>query len=84
VTNNAAKTAVGILSRVALIKSGFSIVKIFSPEHGITTSGADGAFQNNILDTLTGLPVISLYGNHLSPSVEDFSDIDAVLFDFSR
>jgi uncharacterized protein YbbC (DUF1343 family) len=81
VTNNAAKTAGGEMSRVALLKNGFSLVKIFSPEHGITVKGEDGMFQKNIIDAETGLPVISLYGEKLAPEEEDLQDADAVLFD---
>jgi uncharacterized protein YbbC (DUF1343 family) len=81
VTNDAAKTSEGILSRVALLKNGFNLVKIFSPEHGISVKGADGVFQNNSTDPVTGLPVISLYGDHLLPTEEELADIDLVLFD---
>ncbi len=81
ITNNAATTRSGELSRVALVKKGFNLVKIFSPEHGITTTGDDGAFQQNVTDTVTGLPVISLYGNKLAPTSEDLRDVDLVLFD---
>lgn len=81
VTNNAATTISGELSRVALLKSGFNLVTLFSPEHGITTAGDDGAFQQNITDPVTGLPVISLYADKLAPSKEDLQNIDLVLFD---
>lgn len=81
ITNNAATTRSGELSRVALVKKGFNLVKIFSPEHGITTTGDDGALQQNVTDTVTGLPVISLYGNKLAPTSEDLRDVDLVLFD---
>lgn len=81
VTNNAATTSTGELSRSALLKKGFNITSIFSPEHGISTTGEDGAFQHNITDTVTGLPVISLYGNKSAPTANDLQDIDWVLFD---
>ena len=81
VTNNAAQTSEGISSRIALLKNGFTLVKLFSPEHGLTASGADGAFQNNHIDNLTNLPVTSLYGDRLAPAEEDLNDIDIVLFD---
>lgn len=80
-TNDAAFSSDGLLSRVALVKKGFNLVKLFSPEHGITGTGADGAFQNNSIDSHTGLPVISLYGDHFSPTDEDLSDIDRVIVD---
>jgi uncharacterized protein YbbC (DUF1343 family) len=81
VTNNSATTRDGKLGRIALLEKGICVVKIFSPEHGVTATGEDGAFQNNLVDPATGLPVISLYGERLKPSEQDLSDIDAVLFD---
>ena len=81
VTNNAAHTSEGISTRIALLKNGFRLVKLFSPEHGLSASGADGVFQNNDTDSATKLPVISLYGDHLGPTEEDLNDVDLVLFD---
>ena len=80
-TNDSSTTRHGRLGRIALIEKGFRLTKLFSPEHGLTGQGVDGAFQNNVADPVTGLPVISLYGHHLKPLKEDLSDIDAVLFD---
>ena len=81
VTNNAATTSDGELSRLALLKEGFSIVKLFSPEHGLDARGADGSFQDNITDKLTGLPVRSLYGESLAPAENDLADMDIIVFD---
>jgi len=81
VTNNAAFTADKLLSRLALVKEGFNLVKIFSPEHGISVRGEDGVYQSNSIDIKTNLPIISLYGDRLMPSEEDLNDIDIVLFD---
>ena len=80
-TNNAATTSQGELSRVALLKAGINIIKLFSPEHGLTSQGEDGAYQRNISDPVTCLPVISLYGDNLVPTENDLVDIDIVLFD---
>src|SRR5438105_6697177 len=81
VTNDAATTSDGSLSRVALMKQGANLIKLFSPEHGLTARGEDGVFQNNAIDIATGLPVISLYSERLKPSPRDLDDVDAVLFD---
>lgn len=81
VTNDAAITSNGEFNRVALRKSGFNLVKIFSPEHGIAAKGADGSVQYNTIDLLTQIPVISLYGDRFMPTEEDLSDVDIVLFD---
>jgi uncharacterized protein YbbC (DUF1343 family) len=81
VTNNAAITQTGALSRVALLKAGIKITKLFSPEHGITKTGADGEAQQNAIDLATDLPIISLYGQKLAPTAQDLAGIDFVLFD---
>jgi len=81
VTNNAAFTSDRILSRLALVKNGFNLIKIFSPEHGISVKGEDGVFQKHSTDIKTDLPVISLYGDRVMPTEKDLDDIDVVLFD---
>mgnify|MGYP001423337244 CR=1 FL=1 len=81
VTNDVALTSQNELTRSALLNKGFNIIKLFSPEHGIAAKGIDGAFQDNTIDAVTALPVISLYGDHLMPGEEDLADVDLVLFD---
>lgn len=81
VTNNAAFTSGRILSRLELVDKGFNLIKIFSPEHGISVKGADGLYQKDSVDIKTALPIISLYGDRLMPTEEDLKDIDIVLFD---
>jgi uncharacterized protein YbbC (DUF1343 family) len=81
VTNNAAFTSDKLLSRLGLIKEGFNLIKIFSPEHGISVRGEDGVYQDHTIDIKTNLPIISVYGDRLMPTEEDLDDIDVVLFD---
>lgn len=81
VTNDAALTCQGHFSRTALLNKGFNLVKIFSPEHGISAAGADGVPMQDQLDPLTRLPVVSLYGKKLAPSANDLLDVDLLLFD---
>ncbi|WP_298301416.1 DUF1343 domain-containing protein [Hydrotalea sp.] len=81
VTNHAAKTKEGIPSRHALLQHQFNIVKLFSPEHGLDVTGADGVWIDDGNDTLTGLPIISLYGKKLQPDAHDLKNIDLMLFD---
>lgn len=80
-TNDAARTFDQTPSRKALIKAGFNITQLFSPEHGIDTKGADGAKMKDGIDPLTGLPIISLYGEKYAPSEEDLKGIEILLFD---
>jgi uncharacterized protein YbbC (DUF1343 family) len=81
VTNQAATTATGIPSRKALLDAGFGIQKLFSPEHGLEVTGADGHRMKDGTDTLTGLPVISLYNTKLAPDAADLAGLDYVVFD---
>jgi uncharacterized protein YbbC (DUF1343 family) len=81
VTNDAALTIEGELSRVALLRKGVQLVRLFSPEHGIHVLGADGEKQQDMVDPHTSLSVVSLYGETMIPSDEYMRDIDVVLFD---
>jgi uncharacterized protein YbbC (DUF1343 family) len=81
VTSNAATTNNGALSRTALLQAGFNIVCLFSPEHGITATAPDGEAQQNSMDPITGLPVVSLYGPRCMPTTQDLENIEIVLFD---
>ena len=80
-TNDAARTTSGVISRLALKEAGFNLTSIFSPEHGINTIGEDGALMKDGFDIITGLPIISLYGEKYMPSADDLKDIDILLFD---
>ena len=57
------------------------IMKIFSPEHGFRGWADAGETIFDRKDTITGLPVISLYGFHFKPSPDDLQGIDVVIFD---
>jgi len=81
VTSNAATTNNGALSRTALLQAGFNIVLLFSPEHGITATAPDGEAQQNSIDPITGLSVVSLYGPRCMPTTQDLENIEIVLFD---
>ncbi len=64
-----------------LINEGLNIIKVFSPEHGFRGNKSDGALIENQKDVKTGLPIISLYGNHKKPTADDLKEIDVVIFD---
>jgi len=64
-----------------LLRQGINIVRIFSPEHGFRGNADAGESVAGARDSITGLPIVSLYGNHLQPSAADLSDIDVLVFD---
>jgi len=64
-----------------LIKAGFIIKTIFSPEHGFRGDSDAGADILDGLDTKTGVKIVSLYGRKKKPAQEDMKGIDILLFD---
>jgi uncharacterized protein YbbC (DUF1343 family) len=80
-TNDAARCSKGKHSRIKLIENQYNLVRLFSPEHGINTMGADGAFISNATDVLSGLEVVSLYQDRMAPTLSELEDIDIMLVD---
>jgi uncharacterized protein YbbC (DUF1343 family) len=58
---------------------GVTLVKLFSPEHGIR--GVADEKLGDSKDEKTGLPVISLYGETRKPKPEQLQDLDALVYD---
>ncbi len=66
----------------SLLRLGIAVKKIFGPEHGFRGNASNGAAVNSDTDAVTGLPVISLYGNkHYKPTPEDLRGLDLMIFD---
>jgi uncharacterized protein YbbC (DUF1343 family) len=64
-----------------LLSRGADIKKIFCPEHGFRGNEDAGETVKNSKDAKTGIPIISLYGKKLKPSVEDLKGIDFIIYD---
>lgn len=64
-----------------LLALNTDVVKVFSPEHGFRGDADAGEKVKDGVDPISGLPIISLYGAHKKPTVEDFKGIDVILFD---
>jgi uncharacterized protein YbbC (DUF1343 family)/CubicO group peptidase (beta-lactamase class C family) len=58
---------------------GVKLVTIFSPEHGF--SGRAEGKLSSTKESLTGLPMYSLYGDVLSPTQRMLAGLDALIFD---
>ncbi len=65
----------------SLLSSGFKIKCVFAPEHGFRGNKGAGEEIGNNVDSLTGLPIVSLYGKHLGPDSNNLKGIDLMLFD---
>ena len=64
-----------------LLSKGIKVKKVMSPEHGFRGNAGAGEHVANGKDVKTGLPIISLYGNHRKPTKADLDGIDVVIFD---
>jgi uncharacterized protein YbbC (DUF1343 family) len=64
-----------------LMSAGYQIVKVFSPEHGFRGKADAGEHIESTFDEVTGLPIISLYGNNRKPKAEQLADVDIVIYD---
>ncbi|WP_160713950.1 exo-beta-N-acetylmuramidase NamZ domain-containing protein [Chitinophaga solisilvae] len=65
----------------SLLKLHVRIQKIFSPEHGFRGNADAGEKIGNSTDPNTGLPVVSLYGQHRKATAADLQDVDILVFD---
>src|SRR5690606_34578366 len=64
-----------------LVSKKVSVKKVFAPEHGFRGTADAGELVKDGIDTKTGVPLISLYGNNKKPSQEQLKGIDIVVFD---
>src|SRR5690554_1211031 len=64
-----------------LISKKVSVKKVFAPEHGFRGTADAGEHVKDGIDSKTGIPLISLYGNNKKPSQEQLKGIDVVVFD---
>ncbi len=65
----------------SLREKNVNITKIFAPEHGFRGDHDAGAHVKNTVDSKTGIPLISIYGNNKKPSAEVLADVDVIIFD---
>jgi uncharacterized protein YbbC (DUF1343 family) len=62
-------------------ETGFRLVKLFGPEHGIDGLTGAGKSVRNGRDRMTGCPVCSLYGDTRRPTPEMLEGIDTLVYD---
>lgn len=82
IAHPASLTGTGVHTLDALLKHGTRVVRAFGPQHGMRGDKQDNMVESpDYFDPITGLPVISLYGEHRRPTAEMLEGLDAVLFD---
>jgi uncharacterized protein YbbC (DUF1343 family) len=82
VTNQTGVDSSGTKTRILLHKArNLHLVALFSPEHGIDGTVAAAKYIPSRKDSVTGLPVHSLYGPTRKPTPEMLRGIDVLVYD---
>lgn len=78
-------TGVGLdfTSTIDLVRAlpNVTVVRLFSPEHGLRGGYSAGQKVDETKDPVSGLPIVSLYGKSRRPSQESLKGLDVVLYD---
>ncbi|MRT18023.1 DUF1343 domain-containing protein [Vitellibacter sp. q18] len=64
-----------------LLAKKIAVKRVFAPEHGFRGTADAGELVKDGVDSKTGVPLISLYGNNKKPSQEQLKGIDVLVFD---
>lgn len=67
-----------------LKEKALTVVRLFAPEHGFRNTAQDMETVDESVDTLTGTPVVSLYGDSeesLKPRAHQIDDLDVIIVD---
>ncbi|HEX7180470.1 MAG TPA: serine hydrolase, partial [Thermoanaerobaculia bacterium] len=81
IVHGASVTAEGRHAVEVLRERRLNVVWLFSPEHGLRGQAAAGEGVESNRDEVSGLPVVSLYGERRKPRPEDLEELDALVFD---
>jgi uncharacterized protein YbbC (DUF1343 family) len=60
---------------------GVRLTALFGPEHGIRGVAADGVKIASSVDSATGVPIYSLYGETRVPTAEMLRDVDVLVYE---
>src|SRR5918999_3548220 len=60
---------------------GVRLTALFGPEHGIRGTAQDGVKISSGVDSATGVPIYSLYGETRVPTAEMLRDVDVLIYD---
>lgn len=75
--DNSLKSTIDILYEAPNV----NLVALFGPEHGVRGDAHAGDKVQNIIDSKTGIPVLSLYGSTRKATPEMLQGIDVLVYD---
>ena len=81
-TNHSGRLPDGTSTIDALFKApGVKLTALFGPEHGIRGAAKAGEKISSTVDSATGVPIYSLYGDQHVPTPEQLKTIDVLVYD---
>ena len=81
VTNLAAVDARGVSAVARFRAAPFRLVALFGPEHGLSAEAAPGERVESAVDSVSQIPIYSLYGRTVRPTAEMLEGIDVLVVD---
>lgn len=82
ITNHSGRDGSGVSTIDRLHRTpGVRLTALYGPEHGIRGVAKAGEHVASSVDSATGVPVHSLYGETRVPSAEMMKDVDVLIFD---
>jgi uncharacterized protein YbbC (DUF1343 family) len=75
--NRSGTSTIDVLHRAP----GVRLTALFGPEHGIRGIAQDGVKISSTVDSATGIPIYSLYGETRVPTAEMLRDVDVLIYD---
>jgi len=64
-----------------MLKQGYKITALFSPEHGLFGDYPDGEYVESSVYPGTGIPIYSLFGETQKPTGDMLRDVEVLIFD---
>ena len=68
-------------STIDILNDAVELTTLFAPEHGIRGAEDAGDTVENGIDSKTGLPIYSLYGDTKQPTPEMLENVDILVYD---
>src|SRR5262245_45292564 len=82
ITNQSGRNRAGTSTIDLLYKApGVKLTALFGPEHGLRGAPQAGETVASSVDSATGVPIYSLYGDTRVPTPEMLSNVDVVIYD---
>jgi uncharacterized protein YbbC (DUF1343 family) len=81
VTNQAGVDAAGVSDATRIRAMGLELVALYTPEHGYRGEADPGAPVPHSMDSVTGLPIYSLYNQNTASIAATLTGLDLILVD---